>query len=429
MGYIIPNTRFKPFSFEEMLKPVMIYKEAYDKANAELNALYEDAATKGFNFASQDTAEKAQYDAMMNRLKSASDALSSGDKNAFKTIRDINKEYRQTMIPIQQQIAKRAELAAEQRNKQGSNPNLRFSKDFSKASLSDITASSSYETYNLKDIREAIGSEFAGLVSGYVRDDIPIKRVGTTNDYVYTTGVGYTKEQVDDAFYGNDGKPKEDSYIYQYYKQKANAIDSLEGVDDQTKTDMKNSIKEAIIANSGKFKTEILKDPFGRNKSGGTTEKILEMGLKNTPELIGLFEADAQGFETKGNYMINGTMHKANIKWVDVKDEKTAKELAEKGKPVKEYTKADGSKGYKIAQPFGFIKVGTEEAEKPNYSTITEELKYNQSTGRWEFTETKRETRKYWNGVETIEEIDKQNTPETKAGAATSFGKGTGKKQ
>ena len=59
--YITTNTRFKPFSFQEMLQPYQMYTEAYDKADAELNTLLEDAAIKGFNFAPHDTAEAAAY--------------------------------------------------------------------------------------------------------------------------------------------------------------------------------------------------------------------------------------------------------------------------------------------------------------------------------------------------------------------------------
>ena len=105
--YLTSNAKFKPFSYQEMVAPIVAYKEAYDKADAELNALYEDAASKAFNFASQDVKEKATYDDMMNKLRLASDSLASGDVNSFKAIRDINKEYRQTMLPIQQKMAKR----------------------------------------------------------------------------------------------------------------------------------------------------------------------------------------------------------------------------------------------------------------------------------------------------------------------------------
>jgi hypothetical protein len=56
--FLTPNTKFKPFSYQEMLAPVLAYKETYDAADEELNTLMEDAATKAFNFAPQDTKRK-----------------------------------------------------------------------------------------------------------------------------------------------------------------------------------------------------------------------------------------------------------------------------------------------------------------------------------------------------------------------------------
>ena len=90
--FLTPNTKFKPFSYQEMLAPVLDYKEAYDAADEELNTLMEDSATKAFNFGPQDVAEKEAYDNIMSKLKQASDNLASGDINAFKDIRNLNKE-------------------------------------------------------------------------------------------------------------------------------------------------------------------------------------------------------------------------------------------------------------------------------------------------------------------------------------------------
>ena len=92
--FLTETAQFKPFSYQEMLAPVKAYQDAYNEADEKLNLLLEDAALKAFNFAPQDTAEKAVYDNMMSKLKDASDKLSSGDPTAFKTIREVNKDYR-----------------------------------------------------------------------------------------------------------------------------------------------------------------------------------------------------------------------------------------------------------------------------------------------------------------------------------------------
>ena len=58
--FLTPTAEFKPFSYAEMLAPIAAYQEAYDAYDAQLNTLAEDAAAKAFNFAAQDTKEKAQ---------------------------------------------------------------------------------------------------------------------------------------------------------------------------------------------------------------------------------------------------------------------------------------------------------------------------------------------------------------------------------
>jgi hypothetical protein len=77
MGYIVLNSKFKPFSYQEMLAPIMQAQEAHDKADAEINTLLENAALNASSFGPNDTAEKAIYDDLIGRLKDASGQLSS----------------------------------------------------------------------------------------------------------------------------------------------------------------------------------------------------------------------------------------------------------------------------------------------------------------------------------------------------------------
>ena len=258
--YLKTNARFKPFSYQEMVAPIVAYKEAYDKADAELNALYENAASKAFNFASQDVKEKAIYDDMMNKLKLASDSLASGDINSFKAIRDINKEYRQTMLPIQQRMTKRAELAKEQRDIQKANPYIRFDKDYSQASLDDITGSSTYNAYDLSTIYTNAAKDTSSLIAGLYRNQVgtPSKIEGT-NYYSVVSGYGFTPDEWDE-----DMQNKE-SALYKYVqtaKEKA-----TKGITDPTiKQEIELGVEETIRNNIGKFEHKTLQ--------GSTSSKV-----------------------------------------------------------------------------------------------------------------------------------------------------------
>lgn len=255
-NYGVANTVFKPFSFEEMLKPALMATEAHEKKEAELNELLEDAALKDFNFAAQDVEEKAKYEYLVDRIKNAADQLGSkGLSGVLKNdISKLAKDYRTTLIPIQQQLAKRAELVAEQRKLKADNPNIRFTKDYSLANLKDITGSSTYDVVDLDKMKKNVGEAFKTITSNKLRDAVATTRIKGTDKYNVLNGVGYTDKEFEDAFnIDGRGTPDINSPIYQFYKQQEAVIDSMKGYDKNTKDEMKSAIKEGMRANAGKF--------------------------------------------------------------------------------------------------------------------------------------------------------------------------------
>lgn len=255
--YIVTNNKFKPYTFEEMLKPYQMYTEAYNKADTELNTLLEDAATKGFNFSPQDTAEAEAYNAILGRIQTASEQLATGLNPALsKEIQQLNKDYRKVMLPIQQKMAKRSELANEQRKLLSSNSDLRFTVDYSTASLDNITSSSSYGIINLDKIYKDTATEFAGKTSKMQRDDFDPTPIGSTGYYSVKTGYGYTPEEFEDAFYGNNGSPKTDSDIYKFYKEKVDAINARTDISNDIKIEMADAVYRGMEATAGEFTTK-----------------------------------------------------------------------------------------------------------------------------------------------------------------------------
>ena len=284
--YITTNTRFKPFSFQEMLQPYQIYTEAYDKADAELNTLLEDAATKGFNFAPQDIAEATAYNTIIDRIRTASDQLANGlNPQLSKEINQLNKDYRKVMLPIQQQLNKRAELAAEQRELLAKNPNLRFTKDYSTASLKDITGSSTYNIIDLDDLYKTTAQEFSSKTSTLYRDNIDPTPIEGTDYYNVTTGFGYTPEEF------IEGLSNKNSDVYKFYKNKADAIDNRTDISTSIKEEMKAAVLKGMEASSGTFKTSQVKG----NSNSDASSKMIKLA-DNLYELSGaLYQYDEDG--------------------------------------------------------------------------------------------------------------------------------------
>jgi hypothetical protein len=289
MGYIVLNNKFKPFSYQEMLAPIMQAQEAHDKADAEINTLLENAALNASSFGPNDTAEKAIYDDLIGRLKDASGQLSSRGINPSlkREISNINKEYRTSLLPIQKKITKRAELAAEQRKLQSSNPNIRFTKNYNDSSLSDITDNSSYEVIDLANLYKTTAEEFGSKTSTLYRDNIKPTRIKGTDYYNVTTGYGYTPEEFIEGI--NDTN----SDIYKFYKSKADAIDSRNDIDNTTKEEMKAAVLRGMKASAGVFKTSQVK---GNITSDSTpTSKMIKLD-DNLYELSGaLYQYDEDG--------------------------------------------------------------------------------------------------------------------------------------
>lgn len=276
--FLTPTAEFKPFSYAEMLAPIAAYQEAYDAYDAQLNTLAEDAATKAFNFAAQDTKEKAQYDALMNRLKDSADALLTNGLNAdvMREIRSINKDYRTSMIPLHQKIAKRAELASAQRTALQNNPDLRFTIDYSKANLDDIHSGSTYGIINLKDIEAKAATDFFTKTSSMPTESYT--PVGNTGYYNVETGYGYKPEDMDEAFTPDaiTGEYDNTNPIYQFYQKKAAEIDARTDIGEGLKTEMKEAVRRGMRAGAGKFETKLVKagssdssDSSGPNTSIG----------------------------------------------------------------------------------------------------------------------------------------------------------------
>lgn len=289
--FLTPTAEFKPFSYAEMIAPIAAYQEAYDKYDDQLNTLAEDAATKAFNFAAQDTKEKAQYDALMNRLKASADSLLTNGLNAdiMREIRSINKDYRTSMIPLHQKIAKRAELAEAQRTALQSNPDLRFTIDYSKANLDDIHAGSTYGIINLKDIETKAATDFFNRTSAMPRESST--PIGSSGYYNIETGFGYKPEEFDAAFTPNatTGEIDTTNPIYQFYAQKAAEIDARTDISDALKLEMKEAVKRGMRAGAGKFTSTIKSNNSSGGGGGGTTRTRLSVSADGTKEtwLIG----------------------------------------------------------------------------------------------------------------------------------------------
>lgn len=130
--YLQLDTKFNPFTYDEMVKPLLYYKQAYDEAEA----AYSDLATQTEAWKDIANREKSpeafeRYQRYSGDLSRAIDDFSQGmtAKNR-RALLGLKRRYIQDIAPIAKASEKIEELSSEQRKLAASNPNIMFDRDF-----------------------------------------------------------------------------------------------------------------------------------------------------------------------------------------------------------------------------------------------------------------------------------------------------------
>lgn len=140
-NYIVSGSKFRPFSYAEMLQPV----QSATVAHQELENQYGEFATKASvweEMANEQTDPYAykMYKTYANDLEEQVGQLAREGLNAAsrKNMLNMRARYSKEIIPIEQAYNQRSKLAEEQRKLRAANPSIMFDRDFSSISLDDL---------------------------------------------------------------------------------------------------------------------------------------------------------------------------------------------------------------------------------------------------------------------------------------------------
>lgn len=193
--YIVSDSQFKPYTFDEMIKPALMYKQAYEDTEKKLESL-EELGIDENSFLEQDTASKDLYNSYMTKLKETADALSQGyNAEVAKQARDLQRMFKTKINPIKHKMAIRTALTEEQRKAKLNNPYLIFDKDYADASLDEISENSTYDTLDLAKV----GTEITKDMTKFIASKTPhfsqsdIAGLGT----LITTTYGWSPDKVE----------------------------------------------------------------------------------------------------------------------------------------------------------------------------------------------------------------------------------------
>lgn len=134
------TSKFRPFSFDELLKPMLIYKEAYDKAEEDYNSLA--AQTEQWRDIANQTKSPEAY-AMFNKyatdLQTATENFSKGMTLQNKgQLLAMKRRYASDIKPIENAANRRRELADEQRRIDAQDPTRLWQRRASDMSLDEF---------------------------------------------------------------------------------------------------------------------------------------------------------------------------------------------------------------------------------------------------------------------------------------------------
>ena len=199
-NYFVINNKFKPYSFDELIKPYQMYADEYRRQEAALDAAREKEFSSTYLNPDLDKEAYTMYNQATGDLKSVSDELSSKGLSAGlrSRIRSTARDYKNTMDALN---TAQARLYAEQERRAKLGPDYVFQQNNIRIGdfLNGNTPNQSGQS--LKQITNDIATEFAARAQSITNDtwskamDNNGKVIG--GYYDVTTETGLKQAQLD----------------------------------------------------------------------------------------------------------------------------------------------------------------------------------------------------------------------------------------
>lgn len=212
---LVIDSTFQPFSYQEMLAPVMMAQQAHQALEDE----YTDLSTKANvweNIANeqQDPLAYKMYKQYATDLSTQADMLASEGLNVAsrRSMLDMKRRYAKEITPIEQAYARRRQLAEEQRQAIAKDPTLMYQKYANEMSLDDFIRNPEAD-YGASYSGKMLTSQVATAASSLAKQmhDNPRKWRSILDDQYYETMMqkGFSAEAVRDAINNKEGAATE----------------------------------------------------------------------------------------------------------------------------------------------------------------------------------------------------------------------------
>ena len=198
---LVINSKFRPFSYDELIKPLVQYKEAYDRVEADYsNLAAQTEQWKDIVNQTQSPEAYAMYSKYANDLNNIVDDFSKGMtlKNRSQLLA-MKRRYASDIKPIENAANRRKELADEQRKIYAQDPTRLWQKKASDMSLDEFIHNPSAD-YGKEISGAALTAQVAANASALAKEfrDNPekIRKLAGDDYYEYVKQRGFSSQAV-----------------------------------------------------------------------------------------------------------------------------------------------------------------------------------------------------------------------------------------
>lgn len=198
----VTTSRFKPYSFKELLEPFALYREDYREQQDALTDLDTKASIwENMINKEQDPELYAQYQDYANKLKAQADIIATEGLNptSRQAMLNLKSRYSKDIVPIEQAFSTRKEQVKAQQQALMQNPSLMFSRIASNTKLLDYINNPElgFETINGDQVTQRVFQQATALSKELIDSGKEELRQVLGGDYYeYVKQRGFTREAV-----------------------------------------------------------------------------------------------------------------------------------------------------------------------------------------------------------------------------------------
>lgn len=178
---LVSNAVFQPFSYQELLAPVMHQQQVQDQLAEQYEKLSSQAdILEAMGANDKDSKAYRNFKNYSDNLRTEADNLYRNGLNSESRLRlsELKRRYNSEIVPIQNAWNKREEEAQMQLKASIANPMIRFTRDASRTSLDQYLANPSggYGVINLANIASQMGAMSQNLAK-QLRDGVKVEGI------------------------------------------------------------------------------------------------------------------------------------------------------------------------------------------------------------------------------------------------------------